>query len=109
MSEEENAVKNSKRVPTAVSVDLSKMMGEYDRMLTCELRYDAAYLEELIEIRGEKLGKWSVKIPQPECVACGGTAVQVDCPECETAPRDGCPLCDGYGRFWTCHTCEEGA
>lgn len=100
-------MKNYKRVATAVSVDLSKMMAEYDRMLDCQLRYDPAYLEELIEIRGEKLGQWSVKIPQPECAACGGTAVQVECPECATAPRDDCPLCDGRGRFWTCHTCEE--
>jgi len=102
-------VKKSRRVATAVSVDLSKMMAEYDRMLACELRYDPGYLEELIEIRGERLGQWSVKIPQPECVVCGGAAVQMGCPECEAAPRDDCPLCDGYGRFWTCRTCEEGA
>jgi hypothetical protein len=99
---------NRKRVPTAVSVDLTKMMAEYGRMLACELRYDPGYLEELIEIRGQRLGQWSVSIPCPACEECGGDAVQVECPECELAPRDDCPVCDGYGRFWTCGTCEEG-
>jgi hypothetical protein len=96
-------------VAAALRVDYTKAMGELKRMLTCEIAYDPLYLTELIEVEGAQLGSFTIEAPVPECDGCGGPVVQVACPECQLAARDDCPLCDGYGRFWVCETCEEDA
>ncbi len=94
-------------VAVALRVDYTKAMAELARMLACEIAYNPLYLTELIEVEGAQLGSFTIEAPVPECDGCGGPVVQVACPECQLAARDDCPLCDGYGRFWACETCEE--
>jgi len=91
----------------AIRVDYSKAMAELARMLDCEIEYDPLYLTELVEIEGVPLSTFVIDAPLPRCDDCGGPVVQVVCPECQLAARDDCPLCEGYGRFWVCETCEE--
>ena len=84
-------------------IDLSKAVSEMERMERGEIVYSATYIQELIDTPDDVVVELELS-----CGDCQAPLAWVECSECELAPRDDCPHCDGDNGWWDCLTCDGG-
>ncbi len=79
-----------------MTLNLDKMVHEFDRMDRGEIPFDPDYLSELIEHDGDAT-------PSLVCADCKDMMLFVICPDCESF---GCSSCDNLGGLFYCERCS---
>lgn len=89
-----------------VSIDMTKVEHEAERMWRGEIPFNNEYLKELVEYSGiDDLGDVDFDFSLT-CDRCGSVPVWTICPECKIRQSSDCSLCDGNGGFWECLKCD---
>jgi len=86
-----------------MSIDLSKVAHELERMNQGEIQFYLKYLEELIEYTGE-IENVELSLT---CDKCQSPAEFVYCSECISLQDSVCATCSGLGGWFECKICDN--